>query len=185
MIRRLTHQRHLVGLSISCLILSRTQYWWEAVFSRRRVSHATIQLNCTFRVRPGPLSYRRGEGGLSCHHFKAQMYALKQHPENGRARGRRKNVCLCGITDGAWKTSDNNTLVRLRVEAYSGSEKRLNSELIVSVPKCPIDEARRAFCDNSPLRFSVSLRRVSMCSCKHTPAMEVKKRAHGMKIWPS
>ena len=82
-------------------------------------------------------------------------------------------------------TTPNNVFVRLRVNSEFESEKRSNSEWIVSVPKCTIHEARYASCDNSSLRPLISLSRVSMCSCKHTPAMEANKSAHRMKIWPS
>ena len=77
----------------------------------------------------------------------------------------------------------NNVFVRLRFEPEFENEKRSNSEWIVLVPKCPTHEVRYPFCDNSPLRPLISMSRVSMCSCKHTPAMEAKKRAYGVKIW--
>ena len=80
---------------------------------------------------------------------------------------------------------NNIILMRLRVEPHFESEKRSTGEWIVSVPKCPIHGARYAFCDDSPLRPLISLSRVSMSSCTHTPAMEAKKSAHGMKIWLS
>ena len=71
----------------------------------------------------------------------------------------------------------NNILVRLRVEPHFESEKRSNSEWVVSVPKCPIHEAKCASCDNSPLKPLIPLSRVSICSCKDTLAMG-KRKAH-------
>ena len=49
-------------------------------------------------------------------------------------------------------TPFNNAFVRLRVEPEFESEKRSNSELIVSVPECPFHEATYVSCDDSPLR---------------------------------
>ena len=50
--------------------------------------------------------------------------------------------------------------VRFRVEPEFESEKRSNSELIVSVPECPFHEATYVSCDDSPLRPLISLKHV-------------------------
>ena len=79
----------------------------------------------------------------------------------------------------------NNILVKWRVEPHFEGDKRSKNEWIISFPKCPIHEARFAFCDNSPQRPLIPTSRYRCVAVSVCQRWRLRKSAYGIKIWLS